>query len=424
MTPPTDMKRGYLLRLYLLISYAFPLVAPRLLRRRLARGKETPARWTEKLGQSLGPRPDGPLIWLHGVGLGEVLSLRGLITRLADARPDASFLVTSTTAASAQVFAKNLPPRTLHQFLPIDAPPYRRRFLDHFRPDLCVWAEQDIWPGFVSDAARRGIPQAVIAARMNAKSHRAHHRARSLYRDLYRAMARVTAQDSATAGHLTQLGARGPVAITGSLKPGAVPLACDCAELHLIAGAFAGRTVWAVAPSHRADEDIALAAHDLLRQTDPTALLIIAPRFPDRRDAIAAACHLPLKRRSRGELPDIDDAIWLCDTFGDLGLIYRLTPTVLIGGTFDNTAGHNPWEAAALHTAILHGPCVGNFATDFAMLDDVNAARRVNDAPQLAQAVQSPGSLAHNATQVIAAASTQTDTLARDLLKLLGSAHG
>lgn len=409
------MARGPALRLYLLASHLFPLFARRVLRKRLDRGKEHPDRWREKLGQGFAPRPDGPLIWLHAVGLGEVLSLRGLITRMADRRPDIAFLVTSTTATSAQVFAHNLPPRTIHQFLPIDAPAYRRRFLDHFRPDLGVWVEQDIWPGFVSDAAARGVPQAVIAARMNAASHASHRKARAVYRDLYRAMARVTAQDQATADHLTQLGAHG-ITVTGSLKPSAPPLGCDADELARLQKALAGRKVWAVAPSHPHDEALALAAHDLLRKTDPSALLIIAPRFPDRRDTIVAP---PIKMRSKGEIPNAHDPVWLCDTFGELGLIYRMAETVLIGGTFCDTQGHNPWEAAALGTAILHGPQVANFTADFAMLDAAGAARRVMTAQDVADAVQSPGAMAENASQIISTAAKRTDTLASDLISLL-----
>ncbi|WP_439154696.1 3-deoxy-D-manno-octulosonic acid transferase [Yoonia sp.] len=415
MTQMPDMRRGLALRAYLLASHMFPPIAARVLRRRLARGKENPDRWREKLGLGLGRRPDGPLVWLHAVGLGEVLSLRGLIARLADQRPDLSFLVTSTTVTSAQVFAKNLPTRTIHQFLPIDAPAYRARFLDHFRPDLAVWVEQDIWPGFISDTAARGIPQAVIAARMNATSHASHRKARAVYRDLYRAMALVTAQDQTTADHLMQLGAR-DVTVTGSLKPAGPPLACDAAELARLQKALAGRTIWAVAPSHPTDERLALAAHDVLRRADPTALLIIAPRFPDRRDAITVT---PVRIRSKGEMPGASDPLWLCDTFGDLGLIYRLADTVLIGGTFCAIQGHNPWEAAALGAAILHGPQLANFASDFAGLDAAGGARSVATAQDIADAVQSPGALAANATQISVTAAARTDALASGLISLL-----
>ena len=415
MTQRNKMRRGVLLRLYLAATHLFPLIARPMLRARLARGKEHPSRWDEKLGQSFAARPDGALVWLHAVGLGEVLSLRGLITQMAQQRPDLSFLVTSTTRTSAEVFARNLPPRTIHQFLPIDAPPYRRRFLDHFKPDLCVWVEQDIWPGFVSDAAARSIPQAIVGARMNPKSFRSHQKARSLYRDIYQQMRVVTAQDGATAEHLRKLGAQ--VSVTGSLKPAAPALRHDPEEMIAVATLLSGRMVWAVAPSHPADEAIARAAHVILRQTNPSALLIIAPRFPDRRDTFPT----DMPRKSCGQAPNATDPIWLCDTFGDLGLVYRLAQAVLIGGTFDATEGHNPWEAANLNTAILHGPHTANFRDDFAQLDATQAALPVSTPDGLAQALTTAdlSNLATRAAASISAATLRTQALAGDLIALL-----
>ncbi|KQI71204.1 3-deoxy-D-manno-octulosonic acid transferase [Loktanella sp. 5RATIMAR09] len=412
MTSPADMHRGLALRSYLAASHLIAPAAKPVLRRRLQRGKEHPTRWQEKMGWNLAPRPDGPLIWLHAVGLGEVLSLRGLIARLGQKRPDLSFLVTSTTATSAEVFAKNAPPRTTHQFLPLDAPAFRRRFLDRFRPDLCVWVEQDLWPGMVSDLAKRQVPQCMVAARMNAASFRAHQRAAGLYRDLYSAMAMITAQDDATAAHLASLGAE--VKVTGSLKPAAPLLACDMAELDRLQKTLSQRTIWAVAPAHRDDIARARAAHQKLCDTDPTALLIIAPRLP--QDAIEELGP----RRSKGEVPATGDAVWLCDTFGDLGLIYRLAQTVLIGGTFGDIEGHNPWEAAALGCAILHGPRVANFRTDYAQLTDASGAIAVTTVDDIAAAVISGDlpQIAENAGQAIRTASAHTDALAADLLDL------
>ena len=409
-----EMRRGLALRAYLAASHLIPLLAPTVLRRRMARGKEDPVRWREKLGQNLPDRPDGPLIWLHAVGLGEVLSLRGLIAAMSAARPDLSFLVTSTTAASAQVFAKNVPARTQHAFLPLDAPAYRRRFLDRFRPDLCLWAEQDLWPGLVSDLAARGIPQAIVAARMNAVSFAKHSKAKSLYADLYGAMARITAQDAATADHLTALGAA-DVAVTGSLKPAAPPLAHDAAELARLQKHLQGRFIWTTAPAHEADIAIARAAHQALRQSDPSALLVIAPRYPDRWTDDSAP------RRSKDALPGPDDPIWVCDTFGELGLIYRLAQAALIGGTFDTVEGHNPWEAAMLDTAILHGPKTGNFASDFARLAGAEAAIAVTTADDVAEALRNTAlpALAQRAAACAASAKAATDELAQDLLGLL-----
>lgn len=210
------------LRAYLLAARALPLLAPWALRRRLARGKEDPARWREKLGEPSLPRPEGPLVWLHAVGLGEVLALRGLIAEMGRQAPGAEFLVTSTARSSAQVLAANLPARCRHQFLPLDAPGYVARFLDHWRPCLSVWAEQEIWPGAVAAADARGIPLALINARITEASHARRIRARGIHADLLARFAVVSAQDTATAARLANLGAR-DVRVGGSLKPAAPP---------------------------------------------------------------------------------------------------------------------------------------------------------------------------------------------------------
>lgn len=417
MTSPADMRRGLALRSYLAASHLLPLIARPVLRQRLNRGKEHPVRWQEKLGKGLIARPKGTLVWLHAVGLGEVLSVRGLISRMAAIRPDLSFLVTSTTIASAEVFAKNTPARTIHQFLPLDAPSYRRRFLDHFTPDLCIWVEQDLWPGMVSDIAARGIPQCIVAARMNERSHKSHQRAAPLYRDLYRAMALITAQDANSVRHLKAMGA--DTDLTGSLKPAASALSHDVQALEQLKAHIAGRFVWTVAPAHAADMEIAKTAHEQVRQRDPTALLIIAPRFPD------ALTDDTAPRRSKEELPKPTDAIWICDTFGELGLIYRLSTAVLIGGTFNEIQGHNPWEAARLECVILHGPQTANFAADFAQLDDASAAIAVGTADEVATALasQSFADIVAKTTKVIEQASMKTDALAAKLIGQLEAAH-
>ena len=381
-----------MLRAYLLAVGGLAPVLPTYLRRRLQRGKEDPARWREKLGAAGLPRPDGPLVWMHAVGLGEVMALRGLIAAMGHARPDLSFLVTSSARSSAQAFAGNTPPRTQHQFLPLDAPGPVARFLDHWHPDLSVWAEQDLWPGLVVATHRRGIPLALINARMNARAFGARKLVRGLFADLYARFAYITAQDADTASHMRQLGAAS-VAVTGSLKAGAGPLADQPKHRALLSAAFAGRHPWCAASSHKADETVAIAAQAALYAQDPRQLLIIAPRDPARRDAIVAACAnagLAVAVRSAGAQPAAADAVYLADTFGEMGLWYRLCSAALVGGALGDTGGHNPWEAAHLGCAVLHGPNVANFAADYAALHGVGAATEISDAHDLIAALQSP----------------------------------
>lgn len=388
-----EVPKGFLLRAYLLLSPAIALVAPPLLRRRLKRGKEAAGRWREKLGYPSQPRPPGRLIWLHAVGLGEVLALRGLIAEIAAQAPDLSFLVTSSTRASAQVMGANLPARTVHQFLPLDCPRYLRRFLDHWRPALAVFAEQDIWPGAVMAAAGRGIPVALVNARITGESLRKRARLRGFYRALLRQFTLIDAQDETSAAHLRQLGAE-VVQVSGSLKVAAPPLAARPAELADLQARLAGRRVWLAASTHPGDEAEALAAVRALAE-DPAWLLILAPRDPSRAEAIAAAiagAGLSHARRSRAEVPAAQDQVWLADSFGEMGLWYRLADAALIGGGFDRVGGHNPWEAAQLGAAILHGPDVANFRTDYAALHQTGAATEVNPGA-LAGALAQPARL-------------------------------
>jgi 3-deoxy-D-manno-octulosonic-acid transferase len=409
---------GVQLRLALAASRAIPLFAPGVLKRRLAKGKDLPDRWREKLGEPSLPRPEGPLIWLHAVGLGETLALRGLIAALGQQAPDTNYLVTSTTRGSAEVFARNQPPRTCHQFLPLDAPTYVKSFLDHWRPGLSIWAEQDLWPRAVVDTALRGIPLALVNARMNADAYARRRRWRGLYADLFARFRLIAAQDDRTATHLTQLGAKG-VRTTGSLKAAAPPLQADPQALSAARAALVGRQSVLLASSHPEDEAVAFTA---LRAADPKPLLMIAPRDPQRGPEIAAraAEHgFTATLRSKGEGPTAD--IWVTDSFGDMGIWYRLCPVTILGGTFGATEGHNPWEPAALGSAILHGPRTANFAADLAALHKAGAALPVTP-ERLAEALTANHSaMAIRAKALSDTAQNALAPLAADLLALMAT---
>lgn len=409
---------GLALSAYLTASRAIPVLAPALLRRRLDKGKELPDRWREKLGEASAPRPTGPLVWLHAVGLGEVLALRGLITAMAQ-QSEAEFLVTSTTRASAEVLARNLPPRTRHQFLPLDAPGYLARFLDHWQPALSIWAEQDLWPGAVAAADRRGIPLALVNARMNAEAYARRSRSRGLYRDLFSRFRLIAAQDAQTAHHLQALGAKG-VRILPSLKSAAPPLSADPKSLAQEREALIGQRTVLLASSHHEDEFAVLSA---FRALTPRPLLLVAPRDPGRGAELGArvAEHgLTATRRSLGEGPTAD--VWIVDTFGEMGLWYRLCPITIIGGSFGPTEGHNPWEPAALGSAVLHGPRLANFAADFANLHEHGAAMAVST-ETLGQALLADHSaMAARASLLAEQAQGSLAPLAQELLALGGLA--
>ena len=346
-------------------------IAPIILKRRLKRGKEHPTRWREKLGYPSAHRPNGPLIWMHGVGVGEVMALRGLILMMREMRPDLQFLVTSTALNSAKAWDRNSIDGAVHQFLPIDLPNAMDRFLDHWKPDLAIWAEQDLWPAMVWRVAERGIGQAIVNARLNNDAFEKRAKAAEVYGAALSRIAIIDAQDDETATNLTKLGGR-DVTVSGSLKPIAPPLSDWPVERAAIERGLNGRSLWLCASSHPADEAIALDA-----QTQRTgSLLVIAPRRPKRTDDIvAAATERGLKVAIGADSASLRDADVIIDnSFGQMGLWYRMAEFALIGGTFCDIEGHNPWEAVNLNCPVLHGPRTANFAFDYKMLDGVGGA--------------------------------------------------
>jgi 3-deoxy-D-manno-octulosonic-acid transferase len=416
---------GALLRGYLAATEIAAPLARRHLARRLARGKEDPGRVAEKEGEPSGRRPQGRLIWLHAVGVGEVLALPGLARALTSLSAGISVLVTSSTRTSWEALAPNLPDGVRHQFLPLDVGPWRRRFLDHWQPDLSVWAERDVWPGFVHEAHRRGIPLALVNGRMEEGSFRSKARARRLFADIYRRFSLIEVQDEATAGYFAQLGAdRERISVTGSLKTAAPPLADWPEARAAVAAALAGRRTWLAASTHRGDEFAIAAAHRLLLATDPGACLVVAPRVPERAAEAQAAlteAGLDAVLLPPDNLPPRPAQALVVGRIGQLGLWYRLADAAFVGGSFAPVGGHNPWEPARLDCAILHGPNTANFAADYAVLAEAGAARLVRTPEDLAAALTDPetAGMRPRAAALAAAQGALPRDMARRLVALM-----
>lgn len=392
-------------------------IAPIILKRRLKRGKEHPTRWREKLGYPSAHRCNGPLIWMHGVGVGEVMALRGLILMMREMRPDLQFLVTSTALNSSTAWDRNPIDGAVHQFLPIDLPNAMDRFLDHWKPDLAIWAEQDLWPAMVWRVAERGIGQAIVNARLNKDAFEKRAKAAEVYGAALSQIAIIDAQEDETATNLTKLGGR-DVTVSGSLKPIAPPLSNWPEERAEIERGLNGRSLWLCASSHPADEAIALDA-----QTQRTgSLLVIAPRRPKRTDDIvAAATQRGLKVAIGADSASLRDADVIIDnSFGQMGLWYRMAEFALIGGTFCDIEGHNPWEAVNLNCPVLHGPRTANFAFDYKMLDGVGGALAINGSTDIV--ALDPATLSaqtRTATILIAAERDRKLDLAARLVSLI-----
>ncbi|HEY4030336.1 MAG TPA: glycosyltransferase N-terminal domain-containing protein [Caulobacteraceae bacterium] len=349
-------------------------LAPRILEGRARRGKEDPARTGERLGRPSLSRPQGELVWLHGASVGETLSLLPLVEALADARPDLTLLVTSGTVAAAEVMKQRLPAAVLHQYAPVDAPGPVTRFLTHWRPCVAVFVESELWPNLLHHARKAGCRLALLGARISDDSAKGWARAPRSARALLSAFDLILAQDARSVAKLEGLG--GKVAGELDLKQAAAPLPHDEVELQVLKNELCGRPVVVAASTHPGEEEQVVAA--LRALPEPRPLLVLAPRHPARGQDLAdrlRAQGLKLSRRGVGERIAGDTEIYLADTLGELGLLFRLAQVVVMGGGFgEGVGGHNPLEPARLGLPVLTGPDIANFNETYAGLLQAHAA--------------------------------------------------
>ena len=375
------------LRAYRRLTRALTPLAPALLSHRLRRGKENPERVEERRGQATAPRPDGLLVWAHGASVGEILALIPLLERLRTR--GYNILVTSGTVTSADVAVQRLPEGAIHQFAPFDLPIYIERFLSHWRPDLALFAESDLWPNLIMGAARRSIPLILVNGRVSERSFLRWRKAPATIAALLERFDLCLAQSNEDADRLDQLGAP-RVRLTGNLKLDAPAPAADDEKLAALKHAVNARPIVVAASTHPGEEADIIEMHRRLRSRFPGLLTILAPRHPERGIGIvdiATVAGLPAAVRSRGFLPDRGTDIYVADTMGELGLLYRLAPIVFMGGSLVRHGGQNPIEAAKLGAAILHGPHVWNFAEIYLALDQAHGAEQVTDISKLADCV-------------------------------------
>jgi len=334
------------------------------LNKRLAAGKEHKVRFGERMGQTSHPRPAGKLIWLHGASVGEAVSLLPVIRALREKYGDGSILMTTGTVTSAALMEQRLPTGVIHQFVPVDHPTYVGRFLDHWQPDLAIWAESELWPNLVCETFKRGVPMALINARMSDKSLGTWQKVRGFAGRLLGAFDVCLAQTETDAARFQMLGAR-QVSCPGNLKYAAGDLPVDETELADLSAELFGRQLWMAASTHAGEEAAMGRVHQQLKKSYPDTLSLIAPRHPERGDAIAVELReqgLVVAQRSRAQDVTCDCDVYLLDTLGELGLFYRLSPIVFMGKSLTPLGGQNPLEPARLNCALLCGPYMTNFA--------------------------------------------------------------
>jgi len=377
-----------LIRAYSGLTRVLEPALPLWLKRRALKGKEDAARQGERFGQASVTRPDGQLFWMHGASVGEVTMLLPLIDKVLKEYPAAYVLVTSGTVTSADILSKRLPERAIHQYVPLDTPKAVNAFLDHWQPDLALWAESEIWPNLITHTKARGVPMALINARMSDKSIQGWNKRKKTALALFGCFDTILAANEDTANGLSWL-LDTNVESAGNLKDAAPALPVDTEDLARLKAHIGTRPVWCAASTHMGEEEIILAAHQEVRAQHPDALLVLALRHPERCEEV-----LPLMDknavavRSRQDLLSLGTSVYLIDTIGEMGLAHSLSDlTFVCGSLVEGLMGHNPLEPARLRNAVLTGAHISSFADTYMSMIAFDAAQRILSPMKVGQAV-------------------------------------
>jgi 3-deoxy-D-manno-octulosonic-acid transferase len=371
------------LRAYRRLSAALTPLAPVLIRQRLKKNKEDPARLDERRGISQIERPAGPLVWIHGASVGEVLAAAALIERLRAL--GMRILLTSGTVTSAEIIAKRFPADIIHQYIPYDSPRFVARFLDHWKPSLALFIESDLWPNLIISAAKRRLPMVLINARMSQRSFPRWQKFSATIGALLGRFEICLAQSETDAERFSALGSRS-VVVTGNLKLDVQAPPGDAVKLDKLMAVTRGRPIIVASSTHPGEEEIIFETHKTLTSFFPKLLTVIVPRHAHRGADIAqmiTVAGAQVALRSREELPHAGTDIYVADTMGELGLFYRLSPVVFIGGSLVPHGGQNPIEAVKLGASVVHGPHVFNFTDVYEALDGAGGAKLADSSEQM-----------------------------------------
>lgn len=357
------------------------------LKARARRGKEDARRLPERFGIASEPRPDGRVVWLHAASVGESLSVLPLVTALKDR--GWRIVVTTGTITSARIMKDRLPADAIHQFIPLDRRPWAKRFLGHWRPDLVLWTESELWPNMLSLIAELNIPAVLINGRLSDRALRGWRRWPRFGAQVIGCFTTILAQSPEDARRFTVLGGKN-VHSVGNLKFAASALPVDDIKLGALRAQIGGRPLWLAASIHPGEDLAALTAHRHIAENRPDLLTIIVPRHPKRAADMAASIMtsgFAAVRRSAGEPINPNTPFYIADTIGEMGLFYALSDIVFIGKTLAVGGGQNPVEPAQSGCALVFGPDMSNFREVASELLTCGAAVEVADADTLGAVV-------------------------------------
>ena len=348
-------------------------------------------RWDERYASY--PESGGqPRVWLHAVSVGEVNAAAPVVNALRELRPDIRWIITTITPTGSQRVRALWGDAVDHVYLPYDVPGSVNRFLAHFRPSLALILETELWPNMLFGCRDRGIPVYILNARLSARSLKGYRVLKALVSRALRTVTCVAAQSADDAARFIELGARPEqVRALGNLKfeihPPDPTAVLEGFHQHVPDT----RPVWIAASTHEGEEQAVVDIHRRLLERHPDALLLWAPRHPERFakvEAVAREQGWRVATRKAQQWPEPGTQVFVLNTLGELMAFYACARVAFVGGSLQPIGGHNLLEPAAMGVAAITGPHLHNFAEISRRMDEAGALRICADAQAVGATVE------------------------------------
>ncbi len=391
-----------------------PFIAIYLLLRVLKK-KEQFNRLSERFGFAKCPKnfinSKSPIIWIHGVSVGEANCAFFLAEELLKFSPQLRILLTTTTLTSARIIAQKITSyedKIIHQLLPIDVDICVKNFLNFWHPKAIIFVESEIWPNIIATAKSKAICTFLVNARISNKSLKNWQKIKKLGFNIFDYFSTIFAQSSEEQIKLQQICSK-QVMFHGNLKAQTKTLSVDEEELRNLKKQINNRLVWLCASTHKGEEEMILKIHERLREKFSNLLTIIVLRHPSRLpEVIALNNNKKIAIRSQKQIIDDSTQIYIVDTLNELGIFYSLADFAFIGGSLLPIGGHNPFEAIKLNCAVISGNGVANFAEIYHELSQNEGVIMVKNSDELHDVVKdflegkkSVGDYANKALQIL-----------------------
>ncbi|MBT6566833.1 glycosyltransferase N-terminal domain-containing protein [uncultured Candidatus Puniceispirillum sp.] len=359
--------------------------------RRAHVGKEDKTRLDERYGRYSTIYKAGG-IWLHAVSVGEAIAALALAEAIHDEDKDSPIIITTNTITAAEMIARAKTSANItHIYQPLDHPAFVDRFLDMFAPKVAIFLESDFWPNLVTRTAARHIPVIFASAQLSQKAVASWQKRPTVARQLFGCTDLILAVDADQQQNFINLGAKAAdVHVGGSLKMTAATLSIDVGLQALIRKASGNRAIFLAASTHEGEDEAAIT---VARQHADKILTIIAPRHPERADAIAdiadKALDQTIPRRSKDQKPDSKTALYILDSLGEMGSVFDLADVVFLGGSLVPKGGHNPLEPASFGVPIITGPHIFKNENEFGALSSCDIIHLIDKPDDLGAMVTS-----------------------------------